>query len=83
MSRDIPNTNEITTFLHCGLCIEEVQDMPGISPRDYAELEAGFTKLGLQLWCKRHGCNVVHIDFEGAQHPANQSRLDPKVVPFR
>ena len=38
----------------------------GQSPREYAQLEFGFTKPGVQVWCKRHEVNVMHIDFEGA-----------------
>jgi metal-dependent HD superfamily phosphatase/phosphodiesterase len=30
---------------------------------DYVDIEAGFTSLGVQLWCRRHDCNVLHIDF--------------------
>ena len=67
----IPNTNEITQFLHCSKCIDE---LPGDeSPRSYARYEIGFTEIGLQMWCQRHECNIVHIDFEGHQHPANTS----------
>ena len=72
----VPNTKEITGFLHCGLCIEEFQAGAGgfEAPRDYARLEIGWTKDGLQVWCMRHECNVVHMDFEGATHPANATR---------
>ena len=42
----------------------------GMSPREYASLEVGFTKEGLQIWCKRHEVNVMHIDFQGQRHPA-------------
>ena len=65
----IPNTNEIKMFMHCGLCLEEMPD--GVSPREWGKLELGYTVLGIQVWCKRHECNVVHIDFEGQKHPAN------------
>jgi hypothetical protein len=34
----------------------------------------------LQIWCKRHESNVAHIDFEGANHPANQTRPRLKIV---
>lgn len=80
--RDIPATNEITTFMHCHRCMNELMndDEIELSPRDYAQLEVGFSKLGLQVWCKRHECNVVHIDFEGEQHPANVDRIGPKPV---
>jgi hypothetical protein len=79
---DIPNTNEITDFVHCLQCIEEFQAGAGgdEAPRDYARLEIGWTEIGLQIWCKRHESNVAHIDFEGAQHPANQTRPRLKSV---
>jgi hypothetical protein len=67
--RDVPNTNEIGAYLHCRKCIDELP--PDESPRNYARLEVGWTKLGIQVWCKRHDCNVCHIDFEGARHQAN------------
>lgn len=74
MPRDIPKTNEIAGFIHCSKCLKEQQE-PNlrdlVSPREYASLEVGFTKQGVQIWCKRHECNVMHIDFQGAKHPAN------------
>ncbi|MEY9493800.1 hypothetical protein [Bradyrhizobium elkanii] len=66
------NVNEIGTFLHCGLCLHELP--AGTSPRDYAALEVGWTPQGLQVWCQRHDCNVLHVDFEGQKHPANTTR---------
>ena len=78
----IPNTNEITSYLHCALCLEEFMKGAGgvAAPRDYAQTETGFTELGLQVWCKRHECNVVHIDFEGNCHPSNETRINfPKL----
>lgn len=71
--RDIPNTNEILMFFHCELCIKELP--PDTSPREWAQLEVGWTKLGFQVWCKRHESNVCHIDFEGQKHPANTTRI--------
>jgi hypothetical protein len=68
MQRKIPVTKKIEMFLHCKKCIKQ---LPGHeSPRDYAAIEAGWTKLGLQLWCKRHEMNILHVDFEGQRHPA-------------
>jgi hypothetical protein len=64
----IPTTNEIEGFLHCAQCLKEKP--PDVSPRDWAQLEAGWTRIGLQIWCKRHEKNVMHIDFEGRRHPA-------------
>lgn len=72
MDRDIPNTNEIKIFFHCGLCVaEKPADQ---SPREWTSVEVGFTPLGIQVWCKRHECNVCHVDFEGVKHPANKTR---------
>lgn len=69
------NTNEIRAFVHCQKCLEEVIEKRErgelISPREYAQLEVGFTVPGLQVWCKRHEVNVMHVDFEGVKHPAN------------
>jgi hypothetical protein len=57
-------TNEIVKFIHCMKCLDERPSNQ--SPREYAQLEFGFTKPGIQVWCKRHEVNVMHIDFEGA-----------------
>ena len=68
MSNVIPhiltNSNEIVKFIHCKKCLDERPS--NLSPREYAQLEFGFTKPGIQVWCKRHEVNVMHIDFEGA-----------------
>jgi hypothetical protein len=70
--RRIPTTMEIKTFFHCRRCILELPD--GISPRDWAQNEVGFTEIGLQVWCRRHNANIIHIDFEGERHPASIGR---------
>jgi hypothetical protein len=73
-SRVIPAELSIKLFMHCSQCLDE---KPGdISPRDFAMLEIGWTALGFQVWCKRHGCNVCHVDFEGHKHPANTFCFD-------
>lgn len=56
-------------YLHCNQCLKELP--PDTSPQEYSNTQTGFTKQGLQVWCNRHKCNVVHIDFECQQHPAN------------
>jgi hypothetical protein len=62
---DIPNSNEIQMYLHCGLCLRS----------NLAQsIEVGWTRLGLQVWCRVHQCNVMHINFEGVKHPANITR---------
>lgn len=72
----IPTSNEITTFFHCKKCLEEKPD--NVTPRDWAQHEVGFTPIGLQVWCKRHEMNIVHIDFEGQRHPASTKRSPTK-----
>ncbi len=48
---------EIESYFHCRLCLEE-----GCSPQ---ALEVGWTEQGVQVWCRGHQRNVVHIDFRG------------------
>lgn len=66
------NKNEIKLYMHCALCLTELPS--GSSPQSFGSLEAGWTPDGLQVWCKRHDVNVINIDFEGQQHPANTTR---------
>lgn len=77
-TRVIPNTNEIFSFTHCLKCLAEIPE--GESPQSYSRLEVGFTLTGFQVWCLRHDCNVLHIDFEGRQHPfnADQGKAKPR-----
>jgi hypothetical protein len=71
MPKKIPPSmpNEIQGFVHCGKCLSEVPEH--LTPGEYQHVNVGFTKQGLQVWCVRHNCNVMHIDFEGQKHPAN------------
>ena len=60
--------NEIEGFFNCKKCLAELpQDT---CPRDYQQLEVGWTEKGIQVWCKRHDINIIHIDFEGQKHLA-------------
>jgi len=79
--REIPVTNEIQSYLHCILCLNELPE--GQSPGDYARIAVGYTELGIQIWCRRHDCNIMHMDFEGkSPFPANLNRrlFDPVEV---
>lgn len=78
--------NEITTFFHCRKCLEELQASAAQvwsafevrpSPREYAQLEVGYTEVGVQVWCKRHEINVVNLDFDGqkVKKKVNQLKL--------
>lgn len=68
--RPIPATNEIKTFFHCRKCMS--LKPADVSPQEWGQLDVGFSVLGIQVWCKRCECNVVHCDFEGIKHPANK-----------
>ncbi len=70
--REIPNTNEIKMFFHCVKCFPaKPADM---APRDWVMIEAGWTVLGFQVWCRRCEANIMHMDFEGKKHPGNNTR---------
>jgi hypothetical protein len=66
-----PNSLSIEMYLHCRRCLGELPD--GESPESWARLSVGLTPIGLQVWCVRHDINVFHLDFEGQNHPANNS----------
>lgn len=66
------NKLHIEMYAHCGLCLAELP--PDKSPQKFASISVGFTHVGLQVWCNRHECNIMHIDFQGHQHPAITSR---------
>ena len=65
----IPSVNSIVSFMHCAKCLSEKP--PDVSQMDWSRTQTGLTRIGLQVWCNRHKCNVVHIDFQGQKHPAN------------
>ena len=66
-----PNTaNDIVQFWHCGKCLDERPK--GVSPQEYGQLEIGLTPMGLQVWCKRHDVNVLHITLSRDLLPEQQ-----------
>lgn len=79
------NSNEIKAYLHCKLCLAEQAGPAGVgeSPESYSRLSVGWTRRGFQVWCERHGANVMHVDFEGAQHPANLTCKNATIEPWR
>lgn len=68
----IEASNMIKAYMHCGKCLEEKP--ADQSPKEWARIQVGFTKRGIQVWCNRHEINVMHMDLEGIRHPANQNR---------
>ncbi len=83
MRATAPATHKIITFLHCRQCMNEVSlhnihqttEMQ-ITPKDYARYEFGYTQWGMQVWCLRHECNIIHIDYEGRKFFANIKATD-------
>lgn len=78
-SVNIPNTKEIQAFFHCTLCIREVEDIvrrTGLAqnPATYQRLEVGYTRIGVQVWCRRHEINVINFNFEGRDVPRNTTQ---------
>jgi hypothetical protein len=78
----IPVTKSINAFFHCSLCLEEVMKIAessgqSQSPSTYQRLEVGSTDIGIQIWCRRHEANVLHLDFGGAAIRASTKRANP------
>jgi len=73
---DVTNELSIKSYLHCGKCLDEMPD--GLAPKEWSDVQAGWTDKGLQVWCNRHDCNVVNIDFEGNKHPADTTAKSEK-----
>ncbi|NCF79357.1 MAG: hypothetical protein GWP34_05590 [Alphaproteobacteria bacterium] len=67
----------ITQCVVCSKCADELAHLnPPQSLQDYAAMDVGFTEYGVQVWCRRHKANIVHIDFQGAKLPADFRRLE-------
>lgn len=47
--------NMIHSFARCKKCVTDGKR---------ADIEAGLTPYGLQIWCKRHNINVFHFTIE-------------------
>ena len=63
------NLNCIGGYLHCAMCLKETEDKP-YQPW----IEAGWTKWGIQIWCRIHDVNIMHINFEGSKHIVDDTR---------
>jgi len=72
--------HSITHPVVCAICAEEMAQglADAASLQDYSRLDVGFTDRGLQVWCRRHQANVVHLDFEGRTPEADFRRLEKK-----
>jgi hypothetical protein len=68
--------NHIDMYMHCPRCLDERPD--DVTPRDWARLNVGMTKEGMQVWCVRHDMNVMAFDFLGQKVRANFDQETPK-----
>ena len=65
--------NGIEQNIICSKCETEflLGSTDSRSLQDYSRLDIGFTSIGVQVWCRRHAANVVHIDFAGQKPTAD------------
>ena len=65
--------NRIEQNIICSKCETEflLGSTDSRSLQDYSRLDIGFTSIGVQVWCRRHDANVVHIDFAGQSPTAD------------
>ena len=56
-------TNNISLYLHCKKCLEELPEE--VSPSEYSNTQAGWTKKAIQVWCNRHDIDIINLDFDG------------------
>ena len=65
--------NGIEQNIICSKCETEflLGSTDSRSLQDYSRLDIGFTSIGVQVWCRRHDANVVHIDFAGQSPTAD------------
>ena len=56
----------IAEYIHCVQCLKDIPE--GISPNLWTQTDVGYTDSGIQVWCKRHECSVVHIDLDESKH---------------
>ena len=52
--------NEIKMYIHCKKCMSELPE--GTSRAEFSSQETGWTDSGLQVWCKRHDCSILHLE---------------------
>ena len=65
--------NGIEQNIICSKCETEflLGSTDSRSLQNYSQLDIGFTSIGVQVWCRRHDVNVVHIDFAGQKPTAD------------
>ena len=72
--------HSITAPVVCARC--EAEFLAGgtdsRSLQDHVRVDVGFTDRGIQVWCRRHDLNVVHVDFDGAMPEADFRCLEKR-----
>lgn len=53
--------NEITALFHCTTCLPDKPE--SLTLEQWTSVEVGFTKIGVQIWCKRCNKEVAHLAF--------------------
>jgi len=53
---------QVKLFFNCQKCFDQLP--VGQSMHEYSRTQAGFTDEGIQVWCNRHNCEVVHLKYE-------------------
>ena len=54
---------QIKMFFHCATCLPNKPD--GVSPAEWSSLQAGWTDIGMEIWCKRCNKSVAHFTLAG------------------
>ena len=64
----------------CVKCSEEFANglSDAASLQNYSRLDIGFTKRGLQIFCRRHELNVCHLNFNNQKIDADFRCLEKK-----
>ena len=67
----------IKEILICNQCYQEYDAglTDSKSLQQYTILDVGLTDMGIQVWCRRHNVNVVHINFGGKKLVADFRNL--------
>ena len=71
---------QIDQHIICANCEEEFQagstDISSL--QNYTKLCIRFPDFGIQVWCRRHDANVVHVNFNGQKFKADFQCLETK-----
>ena len=64
----------------CVKCSDEFESglSDDASLQNYSRLDVGYTKRGLQIFCRRHELNVCHFDFNNQKIQADFRCLEKK-----